>query len=67
MNYLNKRLENDKIINTTDNKLQWHIADLLGYDKVKHKDNYDENKSLGISFMLKNNKKDIEIFSISKL
>ena len=63
MNYLNKRLESNKKINITDNKLQWHIADLLGYDKVKHKYNYDENKSLGVSFILKNNKKEIEILA----
>lgn len=54
MKYLNNRLKLTKPINDT---LQGHIANLLGYDKVKHKDVYNNKTSLSINFMFNNYKK----------
>jgi hypothetical protein len=66
--YLNKRLIKgiDKY-DTRSNILQGHIANLLSYDKVKHNDSYDENKSLMVSFVIsiyeKNKSNEIHILS----
>lgn len=56
MKYLNNRLKLTKPINNT---LQGHIANLLGYDKVKHKDAYNNKTSLSINFMFNNYKKNL--------
>lgn len=54
MKYLNNRLKLTKPINTINDTLHGHIANLLGYDKVKYKDAYNNKTSLSINFMFNN-------------
>lgn len=65
MKFLNDRIDKNKEIDTISIKLHSHIANLLGYDKIKrdYKEAFDHTKTLQISYILCDfkNKKRFEI------
>lgn len=67
MKYLNDRIDKDIEINTLSIKLQSHIANLLGYDKIKrnYKEIFDYTKTLQVSYILCDfkNKKQFKILN----
>ena len=67
MKFLNDRIDKNKEIDTISIKLHSHIANLLGYDKIKrdYKEAFDHTKTLQISYILCDfkNKKRFEILN----